>query len=86
MLQTFEDQLHNQILIASGCSITFNNPNSIYYLNGTIKVLLFSVAKIGVHYECQCVSEDGYFYVTTPNKLYVNKFDTKAAKLLYLKE
>lgn len=85
MQETFEDHLHH-IAIASGCSMNYRDPHCIYYLNGIIKVLLFSVTKIGVHYECQCVSDDGYFYVTTPNKLYVNKLDTKAAKLLYLKD
>ena len=73
-----------------GTSVEFDNKWNpfIYYYNGTIPIYLKALGLPEKdNYLCYCIGIDnGSVYVTTPNTLYVNKLDTKAAKLLYLKE
>lgn len=86
MNQTFLDLFSKKMILERDCSIQLNYPQWKFYLNGIVEVMVMSVFNNNGEYVCHCIdTNENSVYLTTPEYLFVNKLDTKAAKILYSK-
>lgn len=87
MRMTFQDTLDKNWPIKHEEYLSLGHLEFKFYLKGTIEVFIISVIKINDIYEVTCVEmNNNIIHVVNANRLFVHKLDTKAAKLLYLKE